>query len=170
MNPQSWEKQLQDKRAGITSFGVTPFEEMKRRSGLEFLRDIAAGVLPQPPIGKTLNFYMMDFDEGRAVFLGAPTFDSSNPIGTIHGGWAATLLDSCMACAIHTTLRRGFGYATVELKVNLVRPVTEQTGPVRAEGKVIHVGRRIGTSEGRLVGEDGKLYAHGTTTCMIFEL
>jgi uncharacterized protein (TIGR00369 family) len=170
MSSQAWETQMQEKIAGIKSIGVTAFDEMKRRSGLELLRDIASGVLPQPPIGKTLNFYLMEVEEGRAVFQGTPKFDFYNPIGTVHGGWSATLLDSCMACAVQTTVKQGFGYTTVELKLNLVRPITEKTGPVRAEGKVIHVGRQIATSEGRLVGADGKLYAHGTTTCMIFEL
>lgn len=170
MNPAAWEQQMQEKLAGNTKVGVTAFEEMKRRSGLEFLRDIASGVLPQPPIGRTLNFYLMTVEEGRAVFQGTPKFDFYNPIGTVHGGWAATLLDSCMACAVQTTVKKGFGYTTVELKLNLVRPLTEKTGPLRAEGKVINAGRQIATSEGRLFGPDGKLYAHGTTTCMIFEL
>ena len=170
MSAEEWIKLEEDVAMRVTNPGVTPLEEMRTRSGLEFLRDIASGVLPVPPIGKTLNFFLMEVDEGRVVFQGTPTFDFYNPIGTVHGGWAATLLDSCMGCAIQSTLKKGYGYTTAELKLNLVRPLTEKTGPVRAEGKVIHVGKQIATSEGRLVGPDGKLYAHGTTTCMIFEI
>lgn len=150
--------------------GVSTMEQMRSRSGLEFLRDIASGVLPQPPIGKALNYFLLEADEGRAVFQGTPTLDFYNPIGTIHGGWAATLLDSCMACAVQTLLRKGQGYTTSELKVNLVRPLSDKTGPVRAEGRIIHPGRQIATAEGKLYGPDGKLYAHGTTTCVILAL
>ena len=104
------------------------------------------------------------------LFQGTPILDFCNPVATVHGGWAATLLESCMACAIQSTLKKGYGYTTAELKLNLVRPMSYQTGPVRAEGKVIHFGRQVATSEGRLYGPDGKLYAHGTTTCVIFEI
>ena len=170
MTAEAWIKLEEDVAMRVTNPGVTPLEEMRNRSGLEFLRDIASGILPVPPIGKTLNFFLMAVEEGRAVFQGTPTFDFYNPIGSVHGGWAATLLDSCMGCAVQTTLKQGFGYTTVELKLNLVRPLTEKTGPLRAEGKVIHPGRQVATSEGRLNGPDGKLYAHGTTTCVIFEI
>ena len=167
MTAEAWIGQAQAAAARINKPGVSSVDELRNRSGLDFLRDIAAGVLPLPPIGKTLNFFLVEADEGRAVFQGTPTFDFYNPIGTIHGGWAATLLDSCMACAVQTTLKKGQAYTTAELKLNLVRPLTDQTGPVRAEGKIIHAGRQVATSEGRLFGPDGKLYAHGTTTCII---
>ncbi|HKQ23686.1 MAG TPA: PaaI family thioesterase [Burkholderiales bacterium] len=170
MSVQEWIGQAQAAALRINNPGVSSLDELRNRSGLEFLQDIAAGVLPLPPIGKTLNFFLLEADQGRVVFQGTPTFDFYNPIGTVHGGWAATLLDSCMACAVQTTLKKGQSYTTAELKLNLVRPLTDQTGPVRAEGKVIHAGRQIATSEGRLVGPDGRLYAHGTTTCMIFDL
>jgi uncharacterized protein (TIGR00369 family) len=170
MNAEAWVVQAQAAAARIGKPGVSSLDELRKRSGLEFLRDIAAGVLPLPPIGKALNFFLLEANEGRVVFQGTPTFDFYNPISTVHGGWAATLLDSCMACAVQTTLGKGQAYTTAELKLNLVRPLTDQTGPVRAEGKVIHSGRQIATSEGRLFGPDGKLYAHGTTTCVIFEL
>ncbi len=170
MTAEAWVGQAQAAVARMSNPGVSSLDELRIRSGLEFLRDIAAGVLPLPPIGRVLNFFLLEADEGRVVFQGTPTFDFYNPIGTVHGGWTATLLDSCMACAVQTTLKRGQGYTTAELKLNLVRPLTDQTGPVRAEGKVIHAGRQIATSEGRLFGPDGKLYAHGTTTCMIFDL
>jgi uncharacterized protein (TIGR00369 family) len=170
MSAKEWIKREENVAMRVTNPGVTPVEEMRKRSGLEFLRDIAAGVLPYPPIGKTLNFFLLEADAGRVIFQGTPTFDFYNPIGSVHGGWAATLLDSCMGCAIQTTLKKGYGYTTAELKLNLVRPMSDKTGPVRAEGKVIHSGRQLATSEGRLYGPDGKLYAHGTTTCLIFEL
>ena len=170
MTAAAWIKLEEDVAMRVTNPGVSPPEEMRSRSGLEILRDIAAGVLPVPPIGKTLNFFMVEAEEGRVVFQGTPTFDFYNPIGTVHGGWAATLLDSCMGCAIHTLLKKGFGYTTAELKVNMVRPMSDMTGPVRAEGKVIHPGRQVATSEGRLYGPDGKLYEHGTTTCVIFQI
>jgi uncharacterized protein (TIGR00369 family) len=170
MTVETWTKQMETILARMPPPGVSSVEEMRSRSGLEFLRDIVSGVLPPPPIGITLNFMPIEVEEGRVVFQGTPKFEFYNPIGTIHGGWAATLLDSCMACAVQTMLKKGQGYTTVELKLNLVRPLTHQTGPVRAEGKVIHPGKQIATSEGRLFGPDGKLYAHGTTTCMIFDL
>ena len=170
MSAEAWSKLEEEVAMRVANPGVSPLEEMRNRSGLEFLRAIASGALPFPPIGKTLNFFLLEVGEGRVVFQGTPTFDFYNPIGTVHGGWAATLLDSCMGCAIQTTLKKSYGYTTVELKVNMVRPMSDQTGPVRAEGKIIHPGRQVATSEGRLYGPDGKLYAHGTTTCMIFEI
>ncbi|HYN27300.1 MAG TPA: PaaI family thioesterase, partial [Burkholderiales bacterium] len=134
MTAEAWTRKAQTAAARINKPGVSSLDEMRSRSGLEFLRDIASGILPLPPIGKTLNFFLMEADEGRVVFQGTPTFAFYNPIGTIHGGWAATLLDSCMACAVQTTLKKGQAYTTAELKLNLVRPLTDQTGPVRAEG------------------------------------
>lgn len=134
MTAEAWLGQAQAASARMNKPGVSSLDEMRNRSGLEFLRDIASGVLPLPPIGKALNFFLLEADEGRVVFQGTPTFDFYNPIGTVHGGWAATLLDSCMACAVQSTLKKGQGYTTAEFKLNLVRPLTEQTGPVRAEG------------------------------------
>ena len=107
---------------------------------------------------------------GFALFTMTPAFKHYNPIGTVHGGVASTLLDSCMSCAIQTHLEKGFGYTTLELKVNLVRPITEKTGPIRAEGRSLYVGRRSGTAEGKIIDASGTLLAHGTTTCMIFAL
>jgi uncharacterized protein (TIGR00369 family) len=150
--------------------GVSPIEELRKRSGLEFLRAIARGDLPSPPIGRTLNFFLHEADEGRVVFQGEPKFDYYNPIGSIHGGWACTLLDSCMACAVQTTLKAGQSYTTLELKINLVRALAADTGTVRAEGRVVHAGRQVATADGRLYGPDGKLYAHGSTTCLVFAL
>ena len=137
-------------------------------SGLEFLRAIVAGEIPPPPISKLLGFKLKHVDTGRAVFELEPAEYHYNPIGMFHGGVADTVLDSAMGCAIHSTLPLGCGYSTVELKVNFVRPMSTKTGKVRCEAKTIHIGTRIATAEARLVDDKGTLYAHGTTTCMIF--
>lgn len=150
--------------------GVPPRAVLRAMSGKDFLTAIAEGRLPTPPIAETLHFRLVSVEQGKVVFEGLPGPAFYNPIGTVHGGYAATLLDSCMACAVHSTLAIGQGYTTLELKVNLVRALTENTGPVSAIGTTIHVGRTTATAEGRLVDAAGKLYAHGTTTCAVFPL
>src|SRR5579884_1035792 len=142
-------------------------EAGRRLSGLDFLRGVLRGELPPPPIAVLLNFALAEVEEGRVVFAGVPAEYHYNPIGVAHGGLAATLLDSAMGCAVHSTLPAGTGYTTLDLKVNYVRPITIKTGTVFCEGKVIYVGGRIATAEARLTDAGGKLYAHGTTTCMI---
>ncbi|HKP73033.1 MAG TPA: PaaI family thioesterase [Pyrinomonadaceae bacterium] len=137
-------------------------------SGLEYLQKIVAGELPRPPISALMNFGLAELGEGRAVFTVEPAEYHYNPIGVVHGGLAATLLDSAMGCAVHSMLPAGAGYTTLEIKVNYVRPMTAATGEVRCEATVIHVGGRTATAEGRVVDQGGKLYAHGTTTCIIF--
>lgn len=137
-------------------------------SGLDFLRRLIAENLV-PPIAATMNFTLSEVAEGRAVFTGVPGEYHYNPIGTVHGGYFATLLDSAMGCAVHTTLPAGLAYTTLEFKINLVRPLTIATGEVACEASVVHRGRRMATAEGRIVDGDGKIYAHGSTTCMIFE-
>lgn len=136
-------------------------------SGLEFLQKIVAGELPPPPLASLMNFSIVELREGYAVFAVEPAEYHYNPIGVVHGGLAATLLDSAMGCAIHSTLPAGAGYTTLEIKVNFVRAMTAETGRVRCEAKIIHVGGRTATAEGRVIDEAGKLYAHGTTTCLI---
>jgi uncharacterized protein (TIGR00369 family) len=126
--------------------------------------------LPIPPITRVFNFRLSEVEPGRAVFTGEPSAEYYNPIGSVHGGFAATLLDSCMGCAVHSALPAGTGYTTLEIKISFLRPMLENTGPVRAEGKIISVGKRVGTAEGRIMDAEGKLYAHGTTTCLIFPL
>lgn len=138
-------------------------------SGMETLQAIFAGELPPPPMGETLDFVPIHMAPGLAVFQGRPQRRHYNPLGTVHGGWFATLLDSAVGCAVHTTLPAGHGYTTLELKINMIRALTDKVPLVRAEGKVIHAGRQVATAEGRIVGPDGKLYAHATTTCMVFE-
>ena len=137
-------------------------------SGLQYLQKIVAGELPRPPIGVLLNFNLTELSEGYAVFTAEPAEYHYNPIGVVHGGLAATLLDSAMGCAVHSTLPAGAGYTTLEIKVNYVRPMTVETEYVRCEAKVIHVGGRTATADGRIIDREGKLYAHGTTTCIIF--
>lgn len=154
---------------GIKVHTASP-EEIKRYTGLEFLRRIVDGTVPQPPIAAALGFRLAEAAPGLVVFTMTPDLRHYNPIGTVHGGIACTLLDSCMSCAVQTHALKGFGYTTLELKVNLVRPITADTGPIRAEGRSLHVGRRSGTAEGKILDAKGNLLAHGTTTCLIFEL
>ncbi len=150
--------------------GVTPLNQVRAVDGLTLMTGVMEGRYPAPPISKALGFWMSAVEKGRVVFDYEPVFDHYNPLGSVHGGVAATLLDSVMGCCIHTTLKAGTGYTTVEIKVNYVRAMTDKTGPVKAEGKVISVGSRIATSEGRLTDASGKLLAHGTTTCLIFPI
>ncbi len=151
-------------------YGVVPIEQVRPMDGLALFQAIMEGRLPAPPISKALGMSLEEVELGRVVFGYRPVFDHYNPLGTVHGGIAATLLDSVMGCCIHTTLKAGTGYTTVEIKINYVRAMTDKTGPVRAEGKIINVGSRIATSEGRLTDASGKLLAHGTTTCLVFPI
>ncbi len=136
-------------------------------SGLEFFKAVGEGKLPLPPIMELMNIKPVEFSEGHVVFSVEPAEYHYNPIGVVHGGLAATLLDSSMSCAVHTMLPLGSGYTTLEIKINFVRALTSKTGIVYAEGKALHVGGRIATAEGRITDAEGKLYAHGTTTCLI---
>ena len=154
----------------VRHWGVATREQIGGKSGLEVLRAVMNGELPAPPIAKTLDFGMVEVDRGRAVFQGRPGLSHYNPLGSVHGGWFATLLDSCVGCAVHSTLAPGKGYTTAELKINIVRPLTDKVPLIRAEGKVIHVGGRMATADGRITGPDGKLYAHASTTCFLFDL
>ena len=149
--------------------GLARLEDVAGRTGLEIFEAMLRGDLPPPPIAKTLAFTLAEAGFGRAVFQGQPLFDHYNPLGSVHGGWIATLLDSAVGCAVHTTLPLGKGYTTLELKVNFVKAVTDRVPRVRAIGQVIHAGARTATAEGRLVGADGTLFAHATTTCLIFD-
>ena len=136
-------------------------------AGLDFLRAMARGELPAPPIMATLGIAIDTIEEGRVAFTVEPAEYHYNPIGVVHGGLAATLCDSAMGCAVHSTLPAGVGYTTLELKVNYLRPLTLRTGRVRCEGTTIHVGGRVATAEARLFDAAGALYSHATTTCLI---
>lgn len=139
------------------------------KSGLEFLQMIARGELDQPPIGATLSFALIEAGEGYARFRGEPGEHIYNPMGTVHGGYACTLLDSAMGCAVMTALDASHGYTTAQLAVHLCRPITAETGPLIAEGRLIHAGSRVMTAEGFLRDGRDRLLAHGTTTCMVFD-
>ena len=151
-------------------FGVVDINDIRSLSGLEYLRGIVDGKFPAPTIGKTLQFRLCEVSEGVAVFTGVPTGDYLNPMGTVHGGYAATLLDSALACCVQTLCPAGYASTSVELKVNFVRPITAGTGRLYCRGTVIHPGRQIATSEAKLTDEAGKLYAHGTQTCSVFKI
>jgi uncharacterized protein (TIGR00369 family) len=140
---------------------------MMSMSGLEYLSKVLRGEAPGAPIASTLNFTLAEVAHGRAVFEGEPARFLYNPLGTVHGGWAATLLDSALGCAVQSTLPAGKGYTTVDLSVKFVRAVTEHVKRVRCEATIVHAGGSIATAQGRVVDEAGTLYAHGTTTCLI---
>ena len=165
-----WQAHDADIRKRLGAPGLITREQTASLSGLQVFEAIFAGDLPAPPIGETMDFIPVHMEKGLAVFQGKPMLRHYNPLGTVHGGWYCTLLDSAVGCAVHTTLPAGKGYTTLEIKVNMLRPLTDAVPLVRAEGKVIHTGRQVATAEGRIVGPDGKVYAHATTTCLIFEL
>ena len=165
-----WEAEEAAVRARLASVaGVARASQVAGRTGMEMFQALFAGELPRPPIGDTLDFLPIHIEPGLAVFQGRPMPKHYNPLGTVHGGWFATLLDSAVGCAVHSTLPAGKTYTTLELKLNIVRALTDAVPMVRAEGRLVHAGRQVATAEGRLVGPDGKLYAHATTTCLIFD-
>lgn len=159
-----------DKPVADPKIGTLPLELVSKHTGIELFDMMIAGEIPRPSMGHTLNFYLAKAEIGRVTFKGTPTSDHYNPMGTVHGGWPSAILDSALGCCVHTTLPAGMAYTTVEFKVNLVRPLFEHSGEVICEGKVIHVGRTIATSEATLKTAEGKLIAHGTETCAIFPL
>lgn len=164
------EQAVRERMAQGAGFGVATPEAVGPRSGLELMQAMLRGELPAPPICRTLDFLLVEADEGRAVFQGTPGAGHFNPMGGIHGGWYATLLDSALGCAVHTRMPPGRGYTTAELGVNLVRAIGPKVQRVRAEATVLHCGRQLATAQARLVGPDGTLYAHGSTTCLVFDL
>ncbi|QNK72117.1 PaaI family thioesterase [Variovorax sp. PAMC28562] len=150
--------------------GVARSEDIEGLTGLEVMQAMMDGKIPYAAIAETLNFTVVEVSAGVAIFQGEPLAEHLNPLGTIHGGWAATMLDSALGCSVHTMMPPGRGYTTAELGVNYVKALTPKVQRVRAIGKVIHCGRQLATAEARLVGPDGTLYAHATTTCLVFEL
>lgn len=152
----------------IKTYGTVAAEEQKAMSGLEFVRGLASGRLPLNTIARTLGYDVVHAESGRVAITLTPTDAHLNPSGTVHGGLTATLLDSCMGLAVQSMLDQGVSQTTLEFKISLVRPITPETGEVRAEGTVLNCGRRIGTAEGRVVDGKSRLLAHGTTTCLIF--
>ena len=167
----AWNEELDAvrRRAAGAKPGVSRPEQVQGKSGLQIMQAMLAGELPYPHIADTLDFSLVEVGHGHAVFQGTPQLKHYNPLGSVHGGWYATLLDSALGCAVQTTLPAGRSYTTAELGVNIVRAASTRTGPLRAIGKVIHSGRQLATAEARIVGPDDKLYAHATTTCLVFE-
>lgn len=150
------------------TYGTVSAEARQQMSGLEFVQGLASGMLPLNMIAQTLGYDVTEAESGRVVVTLVPTEAHLNPSGTVHGGLTATLLDSCMGLAVQTMLEKGTSQTTLEFKISLLRAITPDTGEIRAEGKVLTCGRRVGTAEGRVVDSSGRLLAHGTTTCLIF--
>ncbi|MEZ5714264.1 MAG: PaaI family thioesterase [Paracoccaceae bacterium] len=156
-----------DRRFAASLEDLPTLDRMLSMSGLEFMQAIAAGDIAGPPIAQTLGYTLTHVEAGKVVFTGTPEFKVLNPLGTVHGGWYGTVLDSCMACAVQTMLPRGSTYTTLEYKINIIRPIPLGT-TVEAIGTVHHAGRSTGIADGEIRGlEDGKLYATGSTTCII---
>jgi uncharacterized protein (TIGR00369 family) len=151
------------------TYGTISADRRKAMSGLEFVQGLVDGTLPLNTIAETLGYDVAEADRGRVVVTAIPTGAHLNPAGTVHGGLAAVLLDSCMGLAVESTLDKGVCQTTIEFKISLLRPITPETGPIKAEGIVLNRGRRIGTAEGRIIDEKGRLLAHGVTTCLIFQ-
>jgi uncharacterized protein (TIGR00369 family) len=166
---QQWLALEQELQPLSGEFAPVPPAQLMQRPGVEALTAIMRGELPRAPISRTLDFFLVEVEPGRVVFQGNPRSEHVNPLGSIHGGWISALLDSALGCAVHSLLPVGMGYTTLELKVNFIRAVMPDSGPLRAEGKAISVGRRVGTAEGRLFDAAGTLFAHATTTCLIFK-
>lgn len=170
---QAWEAERaavqQRMLAGGGHAGVARPEQVAHLSGLQFMQAMLDGGLPHAHIAETLDFTLISVAHGHAVFQGTPRLAHYNPLGTVHGGWFATMIDSALGCAVNTTLKAGQAYTTAELSLNIVRAATSRTGPLRAIGQVVHAGRQLATAEARVVDAHGKLYAHGTTTCLVFE-
>lgn len=145
-------------------------EQSMQLDGLSQLQALLRGEAPPPSIGRTLDFLMIEVERGRAVFQGTPGAGHLNPMGSVHGGWYASVLDSALGCSVHSMLPAGRAYTTLELKVNMIRALSPKVQRVRAVGQVIHAGTQTATAEARLLGPDGRLYAHATTTCLIFAM
>jgi uncharacterized protein (TIGR00369 family) len=161
---------MDDQPAAKIEYGVTPTEVMASMAGVDFVRAIFEGRLPAPPIMQTIEPFDSTAEPGIVVFHSIPGFRHYNPIGSVHGGYAATLLDSAMGLAVHTALPAGTGYTTLEFKISFIRGMTEDTGVVRTEGRTMNVGRRAATAEARITDAKGRLLAHATTTCLVFEI
>ena len=161
---------MDDRTASKVEYDVTPTHVMASMPGLDFVRDIFDGRLPSPPIMQNVEPFDSTAEHGHVVFHSVPGFRHYNPIGSVHGGYAAILLDSAMGLAVQTTLPAGTGYTTLEFKISFIRGMSQDSGPVRTEGKTLNVGRRAATAEARITDATGRLLAHATTTCLVFEI
>ena len=171
----AWQLQLEAVRRrrverGGGQAGLAKPHQVLGKTGLQVMTALLEGELPHPYMADTFDCELVEVGEGMAIFQATPQLKHYNPLGSVHGGWYATLLDFSLGCAVQTKLPVGLGYTTTQLNLNIVRAANTQTGPLRCIGKALHVGRQVGTSEARIVGPDGKLYAHATTTCAIFEV
>ncbi len=158
------------RRSASKSYGTVSADRQREMSGLAFVQGLVDGTLPLNTIAQTLGYDVTEVEHGRVVVTAEPSGGHLNPAGTVHGGFSATLLDSCMGLAVQSTLDASMAQTTLEMKISLVRPITPETGEIRAEGIVLSRGRRIGTAEGRITDTKGRLLAHGTTTCLIFQV
>ena len=156
-------------QAGGGKAGLATPDMLVGKTGMQQMQAMLDGHSPYPHLADTMDFALVEIGEGKAVFQGTPQLKHYNPLGSVHGGWYATLLDSALGCAVHTLMPVGRAYTTAELGVNIVRSASYKTGPLRAIGTVLHCGKQLATAEARIVGPDGKLYAHATTTCLVFE-
>jgi uncharacterized protein (TIGR00369 family) len=161
---------MHDQPSPTSVYGVTPPEVMASMPGVDFVRAIFDGRLPAPPIMQTIEPFDSTAEPGIVVMHSIPGFRHYNPIGSVHGGYAATLLDSVMGLAVHSSLPPGTGYTTLEFKISFIKGMTIDTGPVRSEGRILNVGRRAATAEARITDSQGRLLAHATTTCLVFEI
>jgi len=161
---------MTDAPAPAIQYGVTPVDVMASMAGIDFVRAIFSGRLPEPPIMQTIEPFDCTAEPGVVVIHSIPGFRHYNPIGSVHGGYAATLLDSAMGLAVHSMLPIGSGYTTLEFKISFIRGMTRDTGVVRSEGRTLNVGRRAATAEARITDAAGRLLAHATTTCLVFEI
>jgi uncharacterized protein (TIGR00369 family) len=160
---------MSDKSAASVEYGVTPTRVMAAMPGIDFVRGVLNGSLPAPPIMQNVEPFDSSAEPGHVVLHSVPGFRHYNPIGSVHGGYAAILLDSAMGLAVHSMLPVGSGYTTLEFKISFIRGMSQDTGPVRTEGKILNVGRRAATAEARITDARGRLLAHATTTCLVFE-
>jgi uncharacterized protein (TIGR00369 family) len=151
-------------------YGNVSRETLKSTKGIDLLQGMIDGRYPAPPIAGLMDFGLTELAPGRAVFAGRPGKQHYNPSGTVHGGFAATLLESAMGCAVHTLVPQGQGFTTLEIKVNYVRPMFDSTGEIRCEAAVINMGKTVATADGKVLDANGRLIAHGTTTCFIFDI
>lgn len=165
-----WLQREAEVRQTLLPNGITPLHDVLPRSGLQLLQGMLTGETAPAPFSKTLDFLLLEVSEGKAVFQGNPGEGHLNPMGTVHGGWFSTLLDSALACAVHSMLPPGRAYTTAELNVNLVKALTPKVARVRAIAEVVHCGKQLATAQARLVGPDGALYAHATSTCLVFDI
>lgn len=166
----TWIAEEQAIRNQLAAPGTLSLAEVAAMTPMDFFDGIGRGDLPSPPINAVLDFTPVQWASGLFVFQGTPDQRHYNPLGSVHGGYIATLLDSCMGCAVHTLLKTGQGYTTADLRVSYIRALRSEVGPVRAEGRIIHVGRSTALAEGRLYDVDERLYAVASTTCLILDM